>query len=949
MKTQISRDSHRPERRYSGVYQQQGRMLTDADWNELMEVVKRRLDEALTDVVASGAPRERGVEITKPGPAQPPLIGRGQVYADGVVAGVVGTDPGADTFAYGQQADFPSPPSLPADDYRLYADVWERTVVSLEDAELRDPALHGADTTTRTRTMAQVKWCEGAADPEDPAQNPRRGDAPLTLVLRERREERDPCDPCADEVGVAARTGNYLFRLEVHDVDGPLSDPERLTLKWSSENGAEQYAVPAPPGELPPELTAGEWVYEFYSDASESHLGVHLAPSFAPTRGQLEVELPEPLPGLPYVRRWDGYCVLEQTAGSWSLVEGRDGGVDLSETSAEDADGHVDLGADLTAILQALTLTVELENHTFVPGDYWLAPVREAVHETGDTLLGDAPPVGVTHHYVQLAVVDDAGNLEPHPTPEMRRLNFPPLTDLRAGDVGYEPDCASGLFDPLVHDTVERALNEICQITAEHVGFTRPCDTSIYEGTSPETVAEALALLCDIRAEHVSYEAAEACSDLAGVDTVQEALDTLCSRPSGGAGCEVTVGEEGEFPSLGEAIDALLSEGRRDLCLCLMRGDHELAEALTVSGEGRIHLSISGCGGGTRLRLGGALVFDGLASLTLRDLFVDRGETEGVVVERCGDVTVSGVDLVGPGDMEVPLLRIAEAGRVGVSDSLFETHAETALERSRSILGPELERLMADFDRERFFREVIEVGENLARLDPGERQELANGIDQRVREASGTLSTAEFQVYRELSGAIAEEVFVASRLTGLFGSLRMRALAAADASAVFLDLASGGASVEGCEIVGRLQLYGRRPGGELSPDALEALGGMFAEGRVRVETSGPQLQLRGNALTSVGVAGEMLARLRGLLEQQGGALGGLFGTAQYSDNTLIAPRNQLVGGLLNLTANVFHLSEPVGWAVAGSSIYVGNQALDANLRNVSATLQTAANTLGIST
>ena len=37
MKSQISRDSHRRGRRYEGVQQQQGRVITDADWNELTE------------------------------------------------------------------------------------------------------------------------------------------------------------------------------------------------------------------------------------------------------------------------------------------------------------------------------------------------------------------------------------------------------------------------------------------------------------------------------------------------------------------------------------------------------------------------------------------------------------------------------------------------------------------------------------------------------------------------------------------------------------------------------------------------------------------------------------------------------------------------------------------------------------------------------------------------
>ena len=46
MSTQISRDSYRPGQRYSGVYQQQGRMLVDADLNEFVDVLKARLAQA---------------------------------------------------------------------------------------------------------------------------------------------------------------------------------------------------------------------------------------------------------------------------------------------------------------------------------------------------------------------------------------------------------------------------------------------------------------------------------------------------------------------------------------------------------------------------------------------------------------------------------------------------------------------------------------------------------------------------------------------------------------------------------------------------------------------------------------------------------------------------------------------------------------------------------------
>src|SRR4029453_9175026 len=59
MKSQISRHSHDHSKRYSGVFQQQGRMITDADWNELQAIVKTRLDEALRDVVGGGGPSRR--------------------------------------------------------------------------------------------------------------------------------------------------------------------------------------------------------------------------------------------------------------------------------------------------------------------------------------------------------------------------------------------------------------------------------------------------------------------------------------------------------------------------------------------------------------------------------------------------------------------------------------------------------------------------------------------------------------------------------------------------------------------------------------------------------------------------------------------------------------------------------------------------------------------------
>ncbi|HEV3468472.1 MAG TPA: DUF6519 domain-containing protein, partial [Pyrinomonadaceae bacterium] len=65
------------------------------------------------------------------------------------------------------------------------------------------------------------------------------------------------------------------------------------------------------------------------------------------------------------------------------------------------------------------------------------------------------------------------------------------------------------------------------------------------------------------------------CPNLAGATTVQEALDRLCSIQSGG-GCEVVVGEGGEFASLGEALRKLTEERRAGICICLLPGEHFL-------------------------------------------------------------------------------------------------------------------------------------------------------------------------------------------------------------------------------------------------------------------------------------------------------------------------------------------------------------------------------------
>ncbi|WP_323813551.1 DUF6519 domain-containing protein [Cellvibrio sp. NN19] len=476
MKTQISRASFSADNNYSGVFQQMGRMITDADWNELSQLVQFQMQDALQDVIGSGTPRMRGmVKTLAPNNHQ---LHWGHVYVDGIRARVLPNSKTANPqFNFYQQADFPSAPLLAAGEYRLYADVWERAVTALEDENLLDPGLKGADTCTRTQTMAQIKACATSISINDihnnAALNPAIGTIPVSLSLRAGKTVKDPCDPCADELALQDKVGNYLFRIEVHHVEwttDAIPQISGITFKWSSENGAEQYVD----GETPPGFASSQWCYEFFSGVntenaalhmtSEKHLGHHLTNGFAPVRGQLFDGYPSSKPAnLPLVRRWDGFVQLQKIAGVWSLVSGADRGRSLSNSYGDSDHAFIDLTGPITINLNETVLTFDLASNTALAGDYWQAPVREVIHSAGSVLLDQALPNGIRHHYfvlgrAQIAADGSLSNFIPESS-ECTSFEFPPLTDISAKDVCYDNSSCDG---PNVR-TVQEALDYLCQ------------------------------------------------------------------------------------------------------------------------------------------------------------------------------------------------------------------------------------------------------------------------------------------------------------------------------------------------------------------------------------------------------------------------------------------------------------------------------------------------------
>ncbi|SEM06003.1 hypothetical protein SAMN04489760_103121 [Syntrophus gentianae] len=990
MKTQISRDSFQPDKRYSGIHQQQGRMITDADWNELVSICREQLTRALVDVVGNGSPRSGAVSIKDDRTIQP-----GDLYVDGIRAEFPGKIP----IAASGQPDLPGYPAFPATgSYLVYADVWDRAVISLEDGELRDPGLHGADTCTRTQTMLQVKTCPETVDPE--TEIPRKGNATLSLALHTNLESGDPCDPCAGLISAGkGRVGSYLFRLEVHAVEGEAANPTRLILKWSSENGAEQYETLTVEN-MPPGFVTSKYVYEFHDLTTEKHLGLFLGTDFTPTRGVIKTAYEIPVsPPKDFVRRWDGFCVLTCSGAVWSLETGVDRGIALTTEGSSTAPGHVTLGSSVQINLEALQLSLDLAGKTFLPGDFWLAPVREAILDPGDEVLTDADPQGIVHHYLRLALVKDGAVSPFKDDADKRRHRFPPLTDLSAHDVGYQTTCASGLFDA-THDNVEKALNRLCQLAAEHVaytatcakglyagfsgtvkqaldmiceiqashigftkpcntsiyqgstiatvedalkllcnvtagqiGFAKPCNTSIYQGKAVDTVDDVLKLLCDIQAGQISYSPGGSCTFLnqPGIDTVQEALDALCARPAGG-GCRITVGPEGGlFATLEEALEILLEkEERRDVCLCLLPGDHEFTGRLIEPKYEGVNLCLTGCGRGTRLHLlNKPAHFRGFATVCLSDMeVVTRDMPErALLFENCRDVCLKGMALYGL-VTEGFLMGVHSARTVVMHDLELEASGPSSTEIPRKLLDlhPALAALYETADRTVFDKRIVEVTQALSALSVDERREIAAEVVKRLDEMSTSLAIRENRSYGDLISLLRQPAVSAVELAAVLGKIRVEAVREHPAVALVIDDAGADWTIENCDILGIVILYGTLPSGPLPAEMLKALYSLVKEGRVTFGGLGTTFRTTGCRLTRMDVSIAIQKRLADIIEKQGGTLPALFSSALLGNLTLLHEDNQMAFLNTSLSSSVFEVSSARAAVVMGSStIYVGNR------------------------
>ena len=448
MKGDFSRHTFKPEKHYSGVRMQQGRVLLDADWNEQVDIANHRLETEAGDAIGlCGAPEDNaGFKIEVVGGKELNILaGRdqdngiipGRFYVDGILCEI------DKDYKFTDQPDLrhvplPAPSPNAAAFYLAYLDVWQHHLTVLDDADLHEVALEAPDTTTRTKTVWQVKLLP-LTIPESEAHcgkdfaewknltKPRA----VRLAAQATPLASVSTDPCA----VAPKAGfsgvaNQLYRVEIH-TPGPLGTAK---FKWSRDNGsivgrvkeidpgANMIVLCEPPRDDRLAFQRNDWVEVINDDQERRREAGILARLNYQTQGTSLIYDPDSVtpPGaMPRVEP-----PSDDNPKTWKVRKWHP-----AETAAALTSSHwQELGKDGVEVMFDDKGAGDKE---YKVGDYWLIPARTVTGNV-DWPVDGAPkslePFGIKHHYCRLAIckLDQNGNW--HVDDDCRPI-FTPLVD----------------------------------------------------------------------------------------------------------------------------------------------------------------------------------------------------------------------------------------------------------------------------------------------------------------------------------------------------------------------------------------------------------------------------------------------------------------------------------------------------------------------------------------
>lgn len=454
MKGDFSRVSFDPRHHFSQVLLQQGRVTLDADPNEQGAILLHYLRTMALDLFGPyAAPAMApgfGLTLAEANGGLALRIDAGRYYVQGILCESEGCD-------YLDQPHFtPGDGKNGEEDalrrwlgasnrdsarFFVYLKVWERHVTSLEMPHLREVALGGPDTCSRTQVVWQVRALEMAVvektlqgqlealkkaldqakdkdeierlqasidalqsdlsllreTPDEACAVPLRvfdRDPPLMNLRLQPPERLD--DPCITDPDVAYRGAeNHLYRIEIHRG----SDSGAPTFKWSRDNGSVATRWISGGGKRLRVANARGFADAQWVELSEEADDLLGRPGslcrLASVEGDelvLAADAPRVVGPTSRVRRWD------QQEREDIVLD--DGAVPLRPSSGLE-DDWIDLE---DGVQVRFDLTREYRT-----GDYWYTPVRTtgdtgwAQDEDGEPL--PRAPHGTEFHYAPLGFV----------------------------------------------------------------------------------------------------------------------------------------------------------------------------------------------------------------------------------------------------------------------------------------------------------------------------------------------------------------------------------------------------------------------------------------------------------------------------------------------------------------------------------------------------------------
>lgn len=946
MKGDFTRETFKREKHYNSVRMQQGRVLLDADWNEQADIQTYLRETEAKDVIGQcGVPMHSGgFRISPTQDYRDLVISPGRIYVDGILCenepsylqAIIKNTTSTTTevllpaliadkrkFEKGQWIELSSKINGPSKnkqmkilekpekgimklegqvespikgalDLRLrrittfltqpdcpvkienldssgkfvaYLDVWKRHITALEDEDIRESALGGPDTTTRTRTVWQVKLQK--IDPEKSC-----GDFPddwhpkmsSGLMAARVKPEEGNIKPCELSAGAGySRLQNQLYRIEIHEPSTSAWVASNfVTFKWSRDNGSvaaswigqrgSDVLIISRPGRDRDEFAPGKWV-ELIDDNREllGKPGIMLKLldvqgtelKVDPTKSE-NVQYPSDIAqdisriqrslfANPMIRLWDAEAQSIETTAN-------DGWIKLSNEGIE----------------------VKFDRRGFYQsGDFWQIPARVAGKKIlwpCDDDLGDddlAKPLfefkqGIEHHYCPLAICNFDGKSWSSTVSNCPAV-FPPLTELPNQPVsGSEKGC---------------------------------------------------------------------CTFIVGIDTRL---------------------------SLESAIHKISEEGLKDVCICLLPGEHILLKDLIID-KSISNFKLKGCGRGATVRLEDSkkMLFNGLKSVSLEDIDVKGSIDVGLLINftNCRDVLIHSCDLRQWG--KGSLMQIDGSDRVQIEKSLLDS--------SESISRKALEFVLGNMKRDHtFLSDPIEALETSIGIKGRKRMvKKANFTDKSMHFATILANSEERVLIAESVKAYADE---AVRLFGLENETKEYYYRVADAIGSAKDAVSvakpiGKITKEAAESVSGFSLFLKNIINEAIISDNDIIGEMIMnEGnpydvnfsdikerfiKEKLDFAGTEgiLKIRGNKIDSILSGSSNIDRIMDVRETISIKS---FEEIFMSEN-IVHNRVQLLAKRISLISNSFdryHTTVPTeknpdvfenfGWIISESAIFMGN-------------------------